>query len=442
MPKPRHKVHEVDEDVLLGVWTEKSTNRGVKISHTGIPGVQGPPSPSKRTSSPVKPPADRSYGAANDEFDDYDMFDGTEPLRRGKVRSFVIIGAIDSSMTTQSQNDYLREFEERSASYLDILMQSYGLPPDVRCRGCGGEGWWRCRDCFGGALWCRGCCRCIHLTQPLHRVERWNGRFFERSALWEVGVRLYLGHQGHPCPSADSNTSVWNDEQDRLDRSPMTLDPTSDLDEWLPTERVTAASAAAAASGHPGYNDVDERVWNNPPDEEDWDELDDQIEDISGPTKQIPTEDFLGGRFLTIVDSSGIHHLSALYCSCSGPPCEDQQLLAASFFPASFSTVSTVFTFHVLDDFRRDNLECKTTPYQFYQKIRRVTNSSFPQLVPNRYQELRRASRAWRQLKKWKWHGIPYDASQRGPGAMAIFCAACPQPNVNLKPAWVTDKDK
>jgi hypothetical protein len=104
--------------------------------------------------------------------------------------------------------------------------------------------------------------------------------------------------------------------------------------------------------------------------------------------------------------------------------------------------VSTVFTFHVLDDFRRDNLECKTTPYQFYQKLRRVTNSSFPQSVPNRYQELRRVSREWRQLKKRKWHGIPYDATVRGPGEMALFCAACPQPGVNLKPEWVTDKDK
>ena len=90
MPKPRHKVHEADEDVLQGVWAQKSTNRGVQISHTGIPGVQGPPSPSKRASSPVKPGPERRVVADHEsdgDFNDYDMFDGREKFTRGKVRT-------------------------------------------------------------------------------------------------------------------------------------------------------------------------------------------------------------------------------------------------------------------------------------------------------------------------------------------------------------------
>src|SRR5271168_523274 len=54
MPKRRHKVHAVDEEVLQGVWTQKRTSRGVKTVHRAVPGIQGPPSLSKRTFSPIK----------------------------------------------------------------------------------------------------------------------------------------------------------------------------------------------------------------------------------------------------------------------------------------------------------------------------------------------------------------------------------------------------
>lgn len=356
-----------------------------------------------------------------------------------------------SQLLTQSQNDYLREFETRSGSYLDILMQSYGPPNDVRCRQCPLEGKWRCRDCFGGALLCRGCCRRTHLYLPLHRIERWNAKFFEPSALWDVGVRLYLGHQGGPCPAAAANSQAWREEQELVDTSGTGRPEDAGIDtgSGVLDEQANRAeivddpwTSTGAGAWQEEYEEDTGISLENPSDEQEWDESDQVIDSFTAPTNKLPTEDSLGGKFLTIVDSSGIHHISVLYCSCSGAPSPDQQLLAAALFPASFTLVSTVFTFHVLDDFRRDNLECKTTPYQFYQKLRRVTNSSFPQSVPNRYQELRRVSREWRQLKKRKWHGIPYDATVRGPGEMALFCAACPQPGVNLKPEWVTDKDK
>lgn len=42
----------------------------------------------------------------------------------------------------------------------------------------------------------------------------------------------------------------------------------------------------------------------------------------------------------------------------------------------------TVFTFGVLDDFVRDNLECGTSALNYYSKLRRVTSNAFPHLVP------------------------------------------------------------
>ena len=50
--------------------------------------------------------------------------------------------------------------------------------------------------------WCEGvCCRNEHQFLPFHQVERWNSRYFHVGALWQVGLKLSLGHQGMACPS-------------------------------------------------------------------------------------------------------------------------------------------------------------------------------------------------------------------------------------------------
>jgi hypothetical protein len=46
----------------------------------------------------------------------------------------------------------------------------------------------------------------------------------------------------------------------------------------------------------------------------------------------------------------------------------------------------TVFTFNVLDDFIRDNLECGTSGMNYFSKLRRITSNVFPHLVPVRLQ--------------------------------------------------------
>jgi hypothetical protein len=35
-------------------------------------------------------------------------------------------------------------------------------------------------------------------------MEVWNGRYFAAGALWQVGVKIYLGHQGLPCPEMEA----------------------------------------------------------------------------------------------------------------------------------------------------------------------------------------------------------------------------------------------
>ncbi|KAJ3816422.1 hypothetical protein F5880DRAFT_1494319, partial [Lentinula raphanica] len=58
----------------------------------------------------------------------------------------------------------------------------------------------RCMDCFAMDLVCEECCRSRHEDRPLDVVERWNGRFFEKVALRDIGVTVQLGHRvGESC---------------------------------------------------------------------------------------------------------------------------------------------------------------------------------------------------------------------------------------------------
>ena len=42
----------------------------------------------------------------------------------------------------------------------------------------------------------------------------------------------------------------------------------------------------------------------------------------------------------------------------------------------------TAFTFNVLDEFLIDSLECKTSAFSFYSKLRRLTDNAFPDTLP------------------------------------------------------------
>ncbi|KAG2109222.1 hypothetical protein DEU56DRAFT_750018 [Suillus clintonianus] len=146
-----------------------------------------------------------------------------------------------------------------------------------------------------------------------------------------------------------------------------------------------------------------------------------------------------------VVDTSGLHSLTIRLCQCPGAPSADMQLFEIGLFPASFISPKTVFTFAVLDDFLLDNLECGTSAMNYYSKLRRVTSSVFPHLVPDRYRELMRVGRQWRQLKQLKWHGFGHEKRKPKAGELALFCPACPQSGVNFHladrnrsdPAWL-----
>ncbi|KAG1848672.1 hypothetical protein F4604DRAFT_1687633 [Suillus subluteus] len=147
---------------------------------------------------------------------------------------------------------------------------------------------------------------------------------------------------------------------------------------------------------------------------------------VSGPEFQ-PKE-----NTMVIIDKSGVHRLEIRCCDCPNALSPDIQMFRHGFFPASFNRPKTAFTFRVLDDFLLDNLECGTSAMNYYSKLRRMTSSMFPHLVPDRYRELMRVARQWRQLKTMKWHGFGHRSDIPSTGELALFCPACPQPGINV----------
>ena len=97
-----------------------------------------------------------------------------------------------------------------------------------------------------------------------------------------------------------------------------------------------------------------------------------------------PRRDSDGNPIITVIDRSGIHEIGVSWCRCPKAPEHNIQLMMSGLFPATFRDPKTAFTFQVLGDFHLENLECKTTPSQFFSRLRRLTNDEFPDTVPVR----------------------------------------------------------
>ncbi|KAH9905103.1 uncharacterized protein B0H18DRAFT_964909 [Fomitopsis serialis] len=136
------------------------------------------------------------------------------------------------------------------------------------------------------------------------------------------------------------------------------------------------------------------------------------------------------------VDVTGVHHVRVTFCQCSKPDSKPRQLLALGLYPASVLAPRTAFTFRVLDDFLLANKISGIAAQSYFERLRRLTSNAFPARVPDRYRELLRTSRQWRNLKYRKWHGYGHGRGPVGPGDLALGCVACPRPGVNLKDGW------
>ncbi|KAG6912791.1 hypothetical protein DXG01_012138, partial [Tephrocybe rancida] len=210
--------------------------------------------------------------------------------------------------------------------------------------------------------------------------------------------------------------------------------------------------------GDEDFGEVDEESHDNTQD----DQLESDDPEVISPPNTLPTQypesspesdahhprtDSLNNTYVRVVHINGVHHIPVLRCGCNGETSIAGDLLAGGLVPTSFKRFCTFFTTSVLDDFQLSNLECKTSAYQYWNKLSWVGAPGIsPHDLDDFYRELRRLSRSWRWLKKLVWSGYAHDCRKDidnpGPGELALFCSTCPQDGINLPDHWKDDQNK
>ncbi|KAN0124687.1 hypothetical protein V8E53_002258 [Lactarius tabidus] len=293
----------------------------------------------------------------------------------------------------------MEQWTEFRNKNLHLLLDMEAKPASDSCSVCNRPACIKCPDCFGSPSFCRICIPVAHRHSPFHRPLLWTATHYTQVSLQSLGFALCLGHAGAPCPKT-----------------------VEDADQ-LPTPRETPQPESRPSG--PMFSDTLFALSDVP------------MQSIEAGAARTRTAGS-GNPLFTVVDRGGIFAMEVVFCVCSDGGKEDAQLLRAGLFPATFKQVETVFTVTVLEDFLRDNLECKTTAQQYYSKLQIMTSKMFPNDVPNRYKQLLRSSRQWRDLRNRMECGLGHrkDVEPVADGSMAIFCPACPQPGINLPKDW------
>ncbi|KAJ7078749.1 hypothetical protein B0H15DRAFT_954431 [Mycena belliarum] len=144
-----------------------------------------------------------------------------------------------------------------------------------------------------------------------------------------------------------------------------------------------------------------------------------------------------------ILHLNGIHEVCVDYCGCermnsAGPP--EVQLLRVGWYPATHERPQTCASFAVLEKFQEDTLQGRTSMYDFYAVLERLTDDTGIK-PPDRYHKWLRMCREWAHLHLLMRGGraIAYSASGAEgtkQGELAVECPACPRPGVNLPEGW------
>jgi hypothetical protein len=375
---------------------------------------------------------------------------------------------------------YMKEFVARVDKIFQAMQATEALPDSTSCAECSEPAAsWRCEDCIGRRLLCRFCMRQSHFANPFHRIQCWTGTYFRRAALWEVGVYLTLPHQhGRTiCPNLFWQQQMLEKFQKNKDKDSQRQHTPAEPNEMHYADRADSEPdpGVEAARDAAAMQYLDQLLAGQTPDEvleeDDEDELVDTEADVqdmdagtAGFTNYMneppdgdphhlsyssipvpPNCDALNNQYIRVVHTNGMHHIALVSCTCQGHERIITDLIYAGWVPTSFVRVRTIFTAAVLDHFRYCNLEMRSSAYQFFQLLRRVTNSLSPSKVVNLYHELRRLSRLWRWVKKLRWAGFAQRVGQPldpKPGELGNFCPACPQVGINVEENWTDDPNR
>ncbi len=306
---------------------------------------------------------------------------------------------MSESLLSQTQHRYQVAFLKTRDAYLHRQLSAEGLP-ESGIATCGHQAAWRCVTCHGRPTFCKDCCYAVHAKHPLHRVEFWQGAFFQPAWLRQVGVQVHCGHGGDPCPElqrySQPNVAASTHENfgaafqqaggdvaeeaesEEAEPSLLIEDDASDFDDEDVAYLRQTLKDEEEAEGDSEMPVIFEDTAINVED----------LPSVGEPLRQQPWSTtptaFANDRMVVVVDTDGIQELPFTFCACPGAARPDLQLLDLGLYPASESRPTTVFTNRLLDDFLLSNKECNASARSYFNALRRRTNNAFPHMVPVR----------------------------------------------------------
>ncbi|PPR07725.1 hypothetical protein CVT26_003718, partial [Gymnopilus dilepis] len=142
---------------------------------------------------------------------------------------------------------------------------------------------------------------------------------------------------------------------------------------------------------------------------------------------------------MLVLHTNGIHDVAISYCGCSRALPHNIQLLRRRLYPASQIKIRTCATFELLDTLHKFALTTKSSTYDFYRALEKLTNNTGINVPKTRYKPLCRMILQWRHLKLLKWGGRGHDPTGvdgTQDRELALRCPSCPHPGINLPDNW------
>ncbi|KAF7366132.1 CxC2 domain-containing protein [Mycena venus] len=143
-----------------------------------------------------------------------------------------------------------------------------------------------------------------------------------------------------------------------------------------------------------------------------------------------------------VLHTTGINKVDVDACNC--PECQlwagapKEQLLHAGWFPVTDNRPRTCATTDMLNHFLAETYQSKTTLYDYYMALEKLTNNTGIK-PPNRYYAFRHMVHKYAHILMLKHAGRGHadfwvEGTQQG--KLAVQCICCPQPGVNLPEGW------
>jgi hypothetical protein len=142
---------------------------------------------------------------------------------------------------------------------------------------------------------------------------------------------------------------------------------------------------------------------------------------------------------MVVIHTNGIHEIAFLYCGCSRAISQHLQLLRRRVYPSSQCHIQTSATFELLESLHKTSLTTKSSTFDLYRAIEKITNNTGINIPKTKYRALSRMLLQWRHLHLLKWAGRAYDPTGpegTKPGELAVRCPSCPYEGINLPEGW------